>query len=156
MKNLESGLTFSERSFNFLQNNLIFWELYPRRYTAGDSVLYSSRLHCQRLTELKGLSVLKVFLPLNKTSLRTSFTSIPIENKLKTLHILQPPSKNIQPLYLIIYYFTKTLVSSLNNSMNIQVLHSVAFLVLHILDINKINTLQLERIILFAEIFACI
>ena len=72
MKNLESGLTFSERSFNFLQNNLIFWELYPRRYTAGDSALCSSRLHCQRLTGLKGLSVLKVFLPLNKTSLRTS------------------------------------------------------------------------------------
>ena len=39
--NSESKLTFSESSFNFLQNKVVFCTLYPRGYTAGGSDPYS-------------------------------------------------------------------------------------------------------------------
>ena len=34
--NSASKVTFSERSFNFLQNRALFCTLYPRGYKAGD------------------------------------------------------------------------------------------------------------------------
>ena len=36
--NSDSKLTFSESSFHFLQNKIVFCTLYPRGYTAGGSV----------------------------------------------------------------------------------------------------------------------
>ena len=53
--NSESKLTFSESSFNSLQNRVIFCTLYPRGYTAGDSAHYNPRCRCQRLAGLKEL-----------------------------------------------------------------------------------------------------
>ena len=53
--NSESKLTFSESSFNFLQNRVVFCTLYPRGYTAADSAPYNPRCRCQRLAGLKEL-----------------------------------------------------------------------------------------------------
>ena len=53
--NSESKLTFSESSFNFLQNSVVFYTLYPRGYTVGGSSTYNPRCRCQRLAVLKEL-----------------------------------------------------------------------------------------------------
>ena len=53
--NSESKLTFSESSFNFLQNSVVFCTLYPRGYTAGGFSPYNSRCLCQLLAGLKEL-----------------------------------------------------------------------------------------------------
>ena len=43
MVNSESELTFSESSFNFIQNRVVFCTLYPHGYTAGGSTPYNPR-----------------------------------------------------------------------------------------------------------------
>ena len=48
-----SILRFSGSSFNFLQNSVIFFVLYPHEYTPRDSTPYNSRLRCQWLAGLK-------------------------------------------------------------------------------------------------------
>ena len=53
--NSELKLTFSESSFNFLQNRVAFCTLYPRGNKAEDSVPYNRWCSCQRLARLKGL-----------------------------------------------------------------------------------------------------
>ena len=65
--NSESKLTFSESSFNFLQNRVIFCTLYPRGYTAWGSTPYNHRCRCQQLVGLKELQWKK------KTFLSISF-----------------------------------------------------------------------------------
>ena len=46
-------LTFSESSFNFLQNRVVFCTLYPRGYTGEGSAPYNPRSRCQRLVRLR-------------------------------------------------------------------------------------------------------
>ena len=53
--NSESKLKFSESSFKFLQNSILFCTFYPRGYTTGASAPYSTWCHCQRLVALKEL-----------------------------------------------------------------------------------------------------
>ena len=49
--NSEPKLTFSESSFNFLLNIVVFCTLQPLGYTAGGSAPYNPRCHCQRLKQ---------------------------------------------------------------------------------------------------------
>ena len=56
---LGSRLNFSESSFNFLQNSVIFCAFYPRWYMTGGSAPHIPRLHCQRRSGLKVLSYLE-------------------------------------------------------------------------------------------------
>ena len=51
--NSESKLKFSECSFSFLQNNIVFCTLYPHGYMAGGSALYNPWCCCQQLAVLK-------------------------------------------------------------------------------------------------------
>lgn len=60
--NLKSKLRLSESSFNFSQNSVIFCAFYLHGYTAGDSAFYNLRRRSKRLTGLKSLKVLSVFL----------------------------------------------------------------------------------------------
>ena len=53
--NLESRLRFSECSFSFLPNSVIFCVFYQLGYMAGGSAPFNSRIRCQRLARLKGL-----------------------------------------------------------------------------------------------------
>ena len=55
--NSESKLTFSDSSFNFLQNSVIFCTFYLRGYTAGVSAPYNPRCRCQRFVGLKELNL---------------------------------------------------------------------------------------------------
>ena len=53
--NSEQKLKFSESSFKFLQNNVLFRTIYPPGYTAGGSNAYNSRCRCQLLAAFKDL-----------------------------------------------------------------------------------------------------
>ena len=64
--NSESKLTFSESSFNFLQNN-VFCALCPGGYTAGGSASYNPRCLCQRLVGHKELRHFKCYLTISFT-----------------------------------------------------------------------------------------
>ena len=55
--NYETILTFSESSFNFLQNKVVFCTLYSRRYTAGSSSPLNFWCCSQRLAVLKELMI---------------------------------------------------------------------------------------------------
>ena len=50
-----SELKFSESSFKFLQNSLVFWSLYPGGYMARDSDHYKLRCHGQWFAAFKEL-----------------------------------------------------------------------------------------------------
>ena len=56
--NLESKLRYSESSFNFLQNSIIFCMCYPNGYMTGGSTPCKPWLPCQQLTRLKRLRIL--------------------------------------------------------------------------------------------------
>ena len=59
--NSESKLKFSESSFSFLQNNIVFCTLYPRGYMAGGSALYNPWCRCQQLAVLKEVMMSESF-----------------------------------------------------------------------------------------------
>lgn len=55
--NWESRIIFLYSSFDFLQNNVIFSELFPRGYTSGGTAPYQPQIHCQQVAGLKGLLI---------------------------------------------------------------------------------------------------
>ena len=57
--NSELKLIFSESSFNFLQNRVVFCTLYPRGHTAGGFAPYKPRCRCQQLAGLKELILIE-------------------------------------------------------------------------------------------------
>ena len=55
--NLESKQTFSESSFNFLQNSVVFCTLYSGGYTLRSSTPYNPRCNYHQLAEMRELTM---------------------------------------------------------------------------------------------------
>ena len=68
--NSESKVTFSESSFNFLQESVVFSTLYPRGYRARGFAPYHPWCRCERLTGLKELKNLMLVLIMLKFNFR--------------------------------------------------------------------------------------